>query len=931
MPLVLAALLALSASAFAGPVFAPGTKLSVVKTEHFDIIFPERSRPSAALLSSWAEEVYDEVSGKLDVEASRRIPVSITPDIGGFNGYETSYPYVHIVLYDTSLDIGWTAFADNFRSLFLHELTHAISLQAAAPWASFLSGIFGHWANPTRFNAPAFMVEGVTVSFESADGSTGRANDPLVKERLRQDILENRFKSPIEASGVYDEYPSRNIYYEYGGLFNAWLQKTRGMESYSILWKAMGDLSFPPSLGRSLDPYANFFYAAFEKVYGLRFPEAWAEFRNSLAITGVLEAPEVLLPAPGQLARQPMSIARLAAAGDSLFWIDARSGRAMRLDTATMEQRVLFDADQYSSICDVSADGTRLLVERSIVLPDLRDRLETVVYDLGRKGFARGSEVGGLRDARFFRDGEIGISSDLRETNLVYASKEGVRTVLRGSAGVMYSCPAVIDQDSVALIVAVDGKRTIGLLDFDSGRLSLLRPEGDDGAILDYVRQISSRGGVLYFNYNSDDRFYKLGRMEGGRILVETADYSGGVFSPVEAGGRVYYAGRFSEGGRICRYPGESSLPAAREVAFSLEPFDPERARTAQDEKASSISAALAPEKYRPLAYANPFNYWYPYLDLAAADRSLRPFGVFYFGDPMDTNMASLAIGYDSVWPFADLSLAWTNAALPVAITAELKDNLVYGAAGDPFRQAYLGLEAKASLPFYPYPRALELGLGGEAFLRSEGDSGSPYAWDWSGWGATASASAAWKGFLPGAAKNTSRGLSLSSFHDLELTTATYKTEAHLAASLDSPSISLDLWGAWASQPILRLDALSEVFAADRRPAYYEYSGMDASESFLAEGCASYRAINQELYAELLGIYASRILLDAGLRAAVFGNEAFASAFSRVSLDLSAALGEFAWILRLYAEEYCLLDGGDPADSMGFRFGIVTDKAAALF
>jgi len=48
-----------------------------------------------------------------------RVPVVITPDIEVFNGFTNAIPYMHIVLYDTPLDVGWTSFKDNFRGLFL--------------------------------------------------------------------------------------------------------------------------------------------------------------------------------------------------------------------------------------------------------------------------------------------------------------------------------------------------------------------------------------------------------------------------------------------------------------------------------------------------------------------------------------------------------------------------------------------------------------------------------------------------------------------------------------------------------------------------------------------------------------------------------------------------------------------------------------------
>jgi hypothetical protein len=698
----------ISAPAQAGPVVTPGRKLYVVKTERFDIIFPEASRRSALRLWATAESVYDEVAGKLETELPSRLPVVITPDIDTFNGYSSLVPYPHIVLYDTSLDLDWTAFRDNLRGLFLHELTHALSLQIRARWASFFSGIFGSWVLPGLVNSPQFMVEGATVSFESADGLTGRANDPLVKARVRQDILENRFKTPLEASGLHDEYPGGSIFYEYGGLFNAYLQKSYGMEKYAELWRAMGSLV----LSVSLDRYEVGFYRAFHRTYGIPFRKAWADFRNSLAIGGVADPPEPL--GPENLASLKGGI---VGNDRSLFWTDERSRRAMSMDAETLEARALFDVDGRTAISDASPDAEevvngragargRLLVSRAVDLPDGRDRTETLVYDLGSRRFLPETRVARMREARFFREGFVGIVSNLHNTDLVYASGSSEKVLLRGSETVMCSSPAVLDGDRVALVVSIEGRRNLGILEVDEGRLSLVLPEGDDAELFAYTRRLSvsrDRGSPrLYFNYDSDDRLYKLGLLDGDELHVETIDYSGGVLSPLEAAGRVFYVGRFSGGDRICRYPGDPSSPGRRRVAFSLERFDPEPSRAEGEATASEAGARARVEAYRPLAYANPFRMWFPFFDVNTIEESFRPFCLFVLRDPIDANTVGILAGYDSAHPFADAALSWTSGALPLALSAGLADNLVYDSLGNPERQSSASLSATLRLPVLP-------------------------------------------------------------------------------------------------------------------------------------------------------------------------------------------------------------------------------------
>ena len=918
--------------ALAGTVLAPASRLFLVKTEHFDIIFPEASRRSALHLASVADSVYDEVAGKLEASATCRIPVVITPDIGTFNGYTNPIPYMHIVLYDTASSLDWTSFDDNFRGLFLHELTHAVSLRIRAPWAEFLGGIFGSWVLPGLLNTPEFMVEGVTVSFESADGVTGRANDPLVKERLRQDILENRFKSPFEASALYDEYPGGNIYYEYGGLFNAYIQRRYGMEAYARLWKAMGDLDF----SLSLDPYERGFYRVFERNYGLPFRKAWADFRASLEIGGALDAPEVL-PIAGAPKGYATLSGPLAASDGFLFWVDSRSRRAMALDLGSLRQSTLFDADYNCKMSDASPDASlregrrgRLLVTRAPALPDGRDRVETVEYDLASRRFVPGSQIPGMREARYFRDGALGIVSNLHNTDLVFASKGGRRTLLSGSERLMFASPAVLDEKRVALIVAIGGRRSLGILDVDSLSLTLLKPQAGDEGLFTYVRGLSSSAGKLYFSSDPDDRLYKLGLVEGlapgesPSVRLGAADYSGGVFSPVASGGRVYYVGRFSEGERICRYPAEPDSSGSRSLGCSLEPFDPAAPAPAQaaDEGAQRVTV----EPYRPLAYANPFDMWFLYPDPSAIGRSLNPAALFYMRDPIDANIFIFSAGYDSLHPFANLGLEWMASNLPVSFTTIAQDSLVYLPSGAPIRQSTASAEADFFLPVFPIPRKFAFSLGGQGLARSYGTDGSPYSWERSRFGAAAAALFGYKGRVPGSATGSTRGVDIMSYHDIDIGSATYKTEAHVTASLDGPSLRLDLWGAWATDPILKLDSTSPIFSGDRRPAYAEYQSIVTdSYSLIVEGTFSLNLANQPIHADLLGLYFNRLLLDAGCRgASVSGSQdaLYSSAFARLSLDVGAAEGAAAGSARVFAEGFARLDGGELADAVGYRFGL---------
>ena len=348
----------------------------------------------------------------------------------------------------------------------------------------------------------------------------------------------------------------------------------------------------------------------------------------------------------------------------------------MKMDAATLKSSVLFDADASWAISDARDADARtgqLLVSRAVYLPDGRVRAETVFYGLASRRFLPETSVPDMREARFFRDGIVGIVSNLHNTDLVFVSKAGSRVLLPGSEEVMYSSPTVLDESRIALIVAIGGRRSIGVLDVDSGRLSLVRPTGAEAGFLTYVRQLSASGGRIYFNFDSDDRLYKLGVFDGEELRVETTDYSGGVLWPRVAGGRVFYLGRFSEGDKICRYPGDAASAGTRSVPFSLESFDPAPALAARDANIAATGSVAIVGPYRPLAYASPFNMWVPYPDIANLGRSFRAFGLFYFQDPAAVNTVLLDAGYDTAYPFADTGLEWVNDDLPVTFTTSLE------------------------------------------------------------------------------------------------------------------------------------------------------------------------------------------------------------------------------------------------------------------
>jgi hypothetical protein len=324
--------------------FRPFSRLHTIETKHFDIIYPQKSESTARALAGFAENVYDRVEGLLGISLPRRVPVMITPDTDEHNGYMNPVPYPHLMLFDTPADIERLGFKSALEDLFLHELTHAVSANTRAPAIEKKRKIFGGWATPAGLTAPWFMIEGVSVRFESLDGA-GRANDPLIKEHLRQAVIDGKFASPFQASGVYDLPPSGNLYYDYGGLFSKYLTDKFGMEKYGRLWREMGRNNYHFSMFF----YNNGFYKIFRDVYEVPLIEEWKKFKTSLTLTNIENNYQNII-----YKKKYSQIRDVVSSGKKIYFIDSVAGKVLCYDSAAKKTKSVLSVDTTAYSLDIS-------------------------------------------------------------------------------------------------------------------------------------------------------------------------------------------------------------------------------------------------------------------------------------------------------------------------------------------------------------------------------------------------------------------------------------------------------------------------------------------------------------------------------------------------------------------------------------------------
>ena len=254
-------------------------KLRVSQTEYFDIIYSQKNLDSARILYENADAIFEELASAYGIEPYFRIPVVITATVEQFNAYYSDSFFNRIVIYDTSQIEDLAVFSQTLLSTFKHELTHALTYNLKSKGFKIASKLLGDPISGHYITVTSGMAEGATVSYESAEGE-GRLNDSYALQMVRQAKIEGKFPSYSDVKGAADSYPRGSFYY-FNGAFAEYLQKTYGMEKYAQFWYRCVNVKNITTAG------------AFKKVYGIKLDKAWKQFEESFVVPQVSAADPV--------------------------------------------------------------------------------------------------------------------------------------------------------------------------------------------------------------------------------------------------------------------------------------------------------------------------------------------------------------------------------------------------------------------------------------------------------------------------------------------------------------------------------------------------------------------------------------------------------------------------------------------------------------
>ncbi len=886
--IIIIALLAVQAQAFCAN-FKIGEKLYTIETKHFDIIFSEGSRRSAECLAGFADGVFDDITARLSYTNQKRIPVVITPSIGLFNGYTYPVPYIHIVLWDYPLDPEWTTFRDNLKSLFTHELTHAVTMDIKSPFFEFLYSIFG---SPFDFGLglePEYMIEGAAVSFESG-GGYGRANDPLIQERLREDIYENVFMSPLQASGAWDIYPYGNVYYNYGGLFNKYLQDRFGMEKYSEYWHDIAGLRiYGPDTQVTESDYWYYSYY-FEAVFGVPFTKLWADFKNSLSVKDVSDNTNILSAGYYSIVSPVMSHGRI-------YFIDSFKSRVMSYSVKDKKYGVVIDnAAGFNSI-DVSPDGRKMLICMNGEEKGLYRNI-AVYYDLEKNVFTGGS-MEGLYSACFFNEGLAALEADGHRNILVYIEGGKQEKLVEGTESVIISGPVRFGDNRIAFLAADHGDKKLMAFDIKTHELFVMRPAGKTR--VDYMRSLSSSDGKLLFGYNTDHEFYRLGLLDGNVLKLQTNNFSGGVFYPLLDNGSIYYVGRFSRGDRLMKYPGgeDGFKGLAAAAAFEkAESFNTDIIIPASSNKI---------EGYCPLKYMSPLQCWliiptsysFPHTN----DFTIDSVGIeTYMSDPVDENTFLIILGYNYLKNFVNGSGRWNYSGdFPLDFGIEAFDKMSFDFRNYSYYRETLGsIGLNYTYNLLPYNNYIFIGAGAGYYTVAPDtlQAGSGYLWPFIYTSAIASGSAGFSTLLYTDKLYEERGISFTGYADYAFNYDLYKIEGSFLLGLPFIFSHINLYGAYCPAPVLNTVSWNPYFGGGHYPGNMEFASEPLQSDYYLSLDYSLLLFDAELQNGWFPFYFNRLLMTAGWRGIYLADNFRESVYARIDLQLSAATGVIVTILN---------------------------------
>ena len=253
-------------------------KVYILKTEHFDILFPQQSLETAQIIGSKIEELYQKAQKSLESSVNLHIPVLISPDSDDFSVTYTPNPYNRIIVFEA-----YPALVRNFENEILleklyEEIFRAILQSQRDGLNTFISNTIGgsSYQPVAQLNMSFSFIQGfssISQQFsELSHEETCEFQEQEQFELLVQAKIEGKFPNHFQVRVTNDIYPHNQVILAASSGFSAYLLQAYGIDKYLELWKESGKLNL------------MFADGVFYNVYKKSLPVLWKEFYDSVPV-----------------------------------------------------------------------------------------------------------------------------------------------------------------------------------------------------------------------------------------------------------------------------------------------------------------------------------------------------------------------------------------------------------------------------------------------------------------------------------------------------------------------------------------------------------------------------------------------------------------------------------------------------------------------
>lgn len=687
--------------------------LQIIKTEWFEFIFPQGCEHTAFILSENADSLFEQLSAEFGTEPDFRMPVVITPGNEQFNAYWSSYPYNHIVIFDTAMIEDLAVFSDTILSTFKHELTHAVTYNLKSPEFKAVGKIFGDSISAAPWLVTSGMAEGATVSIESKNGE-GRLNDEFAMQNVKQAKIQNQFPAYFDVQISTDIYPYGQFYY-FNGAFNNWLQENYGMEKYAKLWYTCVNLG------------ALTIKNAFKKVYGVSLDSLWQQFIKDFYVPENLESnPEEAGQTRNIFANKTINesgrvFSSLSSNKAGIYYLDEETDTVFFIlwnqitnsEKGGAKPKKIFTKRNIQSV--KCSNDNRFLVYDYFVTNEGNVKKSAGIYDLTNHSFFDVNETG-IEDGfivkkddayyfgcKTFNSQNYGISFYLIEekNNKISSLKKLWNRYFDFE---VYPYNFVQSSEESFAFICKD-KKIFSIVQWDlSGNEIKNYGFSDEGIVVRYLSPVIGQNNNFAFTWTKKDSLPRLGffNLENQQFLLMKEDISGGIYFPEvmieEKEQHIVYAAHLYNQTKMFEL--EKNYDYETSKAKKLAEI---QTKENNDDFFVINSERYSAEKYKALKNLNK-GVIIPATQLVSTsfdgfhnDGSI-PLGITYItSNPWDSNLLALQAGYSPWLNSGAFQIDYSDGTATSLFSYHLSDYIELDGAG--FKQTFGTFDFSTAIP----------------------------------------------------------------------------------------------------------------------------------------------------------------------------------------------------------------------------------------